>query len=108
MRPPLLATVLVAALTSPLGTQPPTDSLRADSVRADSTRADSARPLRPNPRLRPRPAAPVPRRPGANAGERLAPPGSTPAATPPLDTTPSPRRPIGSGVKVRKEPAAPR
>ncbi len=79
MRHPPLAPLLGALLATALGAQapqPPTDTTRRDSTpRSDSARADSVRPPRPNPRLRPRPTAPLPRRPA----------------------------PTGSGIKVRKD-----
>jgi hypothetical protein len=87
MRHLLLATALGASFAITLGAQPP-----ADTTRADSARGDTSRVLRPNPRLRPRPVAPLPRRPGATAVERLAPPAPPPA-----------RPATRSGIKVRKE-----
>jgi hypothetical protein len=106
MRHLLLATVLGAAFATTLGAQLPADTARADTARADPARADPARGdttrvLRPNPRLRPRPVAPLPRRPGASAVERLAPPAPPSAAALPVDTPP--RRATRSGIKVRKE-----
>jgi hypothetical protein len=101
MRHLLLATVLGAAFATTLGAQLPADTARADTARADPARGDTTRVLRPNPRLRPRPVAPLPRRPGASAVERLAPPAPPSAAALPVDTPP--RRATRSGIKVRKE-----
>ena len=101
MRHLLLATVLGAAFATTLGAQLPADTARADTARADPARGDTTRVLRPSPRLRPRPVAPLPRRPGASAVERLAPPAPPSAAALPVDTPP--RRATRSGIKVRKE-----
>ena len=78
MRHPVLAAVLgAAALASALGSPVP---LRAEQ--APTTAPATVQPPTPNPRLRPRSPAPVPRRPGANAGERLAPPSAPTAIDP--------------------------